>query len=171
MNLRRELGDVPPETQPAGKDSVTPQNVRTPKTVDEVANTLKTPGTTLIDPQLGRFLFLPTGTDSVDDDPPEEVSLLLEGRLATNDGQVQVVVSGDGWAVGGTIRFRAEAGRITAVPVGTGGALDISTTLAGQANTFLEEINKQFADEGLEVVSVSADLKTGMIKVVTVKGS
>lgn len=155
--------------RPAGQDPTTSQTVRTPGTADEVANSLQTPGATLIDPQMGRFLFLPGGIDNGQDDPPEEVSLLLEGHLGASDGQIQVALSAQGWAVGGTIRFRAEAGRITAVPIGTGGPLDISTTLAGQANTFLEQINKQFADHGLDVVSVSADLKTGMIKVVTAR--
>lgn len=154
-----------------GPDPERPQDVRTPRTAAEVTTSLKTPGTTLIAPQMGTFLFLHAeAADDILEASSEELNLLLGGRLHTRDGQVLVISSVEGWAEG-TIRYRAEAGRITAVPMSTGGPLEVSPALAGQANAFLEQTNKRFTDEGLDVVSVSADLKTGMIKVVTAKRS
>ncbi len=167
MNLRRETEDARVEVSAAGRDPEASHGVRSPGTPAEVTISLKTAGTTLIDPQMATFL-LPEAKEGMLEEASEELSFLLEGRLHTRDGQILVNSLAEGWAEG-TIRFRAEAGRITAAPMGAGGLLDLSPTLAGQANTFLERTNRQFADDGLEVVSVSADFKTGRIKIVTAR--
>ena len=186
---------VPPKTQtPPPPDTAKPQapdapgepskptDARTPKNLKDLDASLSKPGTTLISPQMGGFLKpdgtvakLPGGVPGTIELGPLTARIVPEQtKLDTSGGRVTATVTvqaKDDFITQATITekasltFTTKDGKIVAVPA----ADPTSQAAATAANAYLDTAagpNGQFANKGLDVVSITAD-PDGTIRVVT----
>lgn len=160
-----------PQQTATDKIPVNEKGDRIPTNPDQAVASLKIPGTTLLDPKMS--LTNPKTGET--------------GPCVNDDGELVRLPGGAQVPAGvGTFTVDTKSGRlqVTATPwIGPPMTVTLTakdgqlvaeghTVVAGIANGLLKGANKQFnVDNNLNVVSVSTDPKTGMIKVVTAKRS